>query len=86
VTFLGADPDSIQARLERLAAECYVVSTGGSIERYGLTEWGIKEGGRRFADEFAGLTAQAHGECNNPNCSCQTEGPAACAARSAQAH
>ena len=86
VTFLGSDPDTIQQRLERLAAEGYVVSTGGAVERYGLTEWGIKEGGRRFADEFAGLTGQAHGECNNPNCSCQTEGPEACQARTAHAH
>ena len=85
VTFLGVDPDTIQQRLKRLAAEGYVVSTGGATERYGLTEWGIKEGGRRFSDEFAGLTGQAHGECNNPNCSCQTEGPEACEARRAHA-
>lgn len=86
VTFLGADPAAIQLRLERLAAEGYVVSTGGAVARYGLTDWGMKEGGRRFADEFAGLTGQAHGECNNPNCSCQTDGPEACEARTAHAH
>ena len=86
VTFLGVDVGSILLRLERLAEEGYVVATDAAGERYGLTEWGIKEGGRRFADEFAGLTGQAHGECNNPNCSCQTEGPEACDARRAHAH
>jgi hypothetical protein len=84
-TFLGVDADPVQRRLERLVEEGYVDPDPGG-ERYSLTAWGIKEGGRRFADEFAGLTGQAHGECNNPNCACQTEGPQACEARVAHAH
>ncbi|MEO6223862.1 MAG: hypothetical protein ABIP90_11495, partial [Vicinamibacterales bacterium] len=35
-----------------------------------LTEQGRREGARRFADEFAPLLSQGHGECNDPNCDC----------------
>ena len=86
VAFLGVNAGSIQIRLERLAEEGYVVVIDAAAKRYGLTEWGIKEGGRRFADEFAGLTGQAHGECNNPNCSCLTDGPEACDSRTPHVH
>lgn len=81
VTFLGVDAELVQERLERLNDEGYVEVLDDAPLRYRLTEWGIKEGGRRFADEFAGLTGQAHGECNNPSCSCQTLGPEACEGR-----
>ena len=84
-TFLGAEAEVVRWRLEHLVEEGYVAAESGS-GRYRLTEWGSKEGGRRFADEFAGLTGQAHGECNNPNCSCQTLGPEACDSRTAHAH
>ena len=86
VTFLGADQEQVRQHLERLVDDGYVTRLEGTPTRYQLTEWGVKEGGRRFADEFAGLTGQAHGECNNPNCSCRTEGPEACAARTAHTH
>ena len=85
-TFLGADVEVVRRRLEDLVDEGYAVVDDGAPGRYRLTEWGAKEGGRRFADEFAGLTGQAHGECNNPNCSCQTLGPDACESRTAHAH
>lgn len=81
VTFLSADEELVAQQLARLADEGYVTRLEGCPLRYQLTEWGVKEGGRRFADEFAGLTGQAHGECNNPNCSCQTLGPDACEGR-----
>ena len=88
--FLGADEQFVHPYLERLADEGYVVrhaeGAPGAPTRYQLTEWGVKEAGRRFADEFAGLTGQAHGECNNPNCSCQTLGPEACEGRTAHMH
>ncbi|HEV2109121.1 MAG TPA: hypothetical protein VGR16_12730 [Thermomicrobiales bacterium] len=86
VTFLDADIERIGEQLERLGVEGYVAVIGGTPTRYQLTEWGIKEGGRRFADEFSGLTGQAHGECSNPNCVCQTLGPATCESRVAHAH
>ncbi len=79
--FLQADEEEIQAHLELLAAEGYVRRAGGLPMRYQLTEQGVKEGGRRFEDAFAGLTGQAHGECNNPNCACRVFGPDACEAR-----
>ena len=83
VMILVSDLALVQQHLHRLAADGYVAAVEHEPLRYQLTERGVKEGGRRFADEFAGLTGQAHGECNNPDCSCQTLGPAACASRTA---
>jgi hypothetical protein len=43
------------------------------------TDAGLKEGGRRFADEFAELTRPGHYECSDPNCECRRTGnPADC--------
>ena len=42
--------------------------------QYRLTEEGVREGGRRFADEFADLTKPGHGECGDPDCDCQRTG------------
>jgi hypothetical protein len=42
--------------------------------RYRLTERGVREGGRRFAAEFADLTRPGHGECGDPDCECQRTG------------
>ena len=86
VPFLAADEPFIQLQLGRLVGEGYVAGQAGAPPTYQLTELGVKEGGRRFADEFAGLTGQAHGECNNPNCSCLTEGPEACDSRAPHVH
>ena len=47
-------------------------------EEYRLTETGRGEAARRFAEEFAPLLAQGHGECNDPECDCQTLGPGEC--------
>lgn len=79
--FLNAEEQPIVQHLDRLVEDGYATRKDGPPARYALTELGIREGGRRFADEFAGLTGQAHGECNNPDCSCKTLGPEACAAR-----
>lgn len=84
-TFLGAETEEIRRRLECLVDEGYAAVVDAA-DRYRLTDWGAKEGGRRFADEFAGLTGQGHGECNNPNCSCQTLGPGACDAHAVHTH
>lgn len=43
-----------------------------------LSEEGRREAARRFADEFAPLINQGHGECNDPDCDCHTD-PAAAA-------
>ena len=84
VTFLQTEVSRVQFYLERLAADGYTDCVGGA--RYTLTELGVSEGGRRFADAFDGLTKQAHGVCNNPRCACQTLGPAACTAGAAHSH
>lgn len=48
--------------------------------RFRLTPAGVKEGGRRFADEFADLTKPGHFECADPHCECKLTGnPADCA-------
>ncbi len=78
--FLDAPEDLVQRHLERLVEEGYATRLERSPGRYRLTSRGAAEGGRRFADEFAGLTGQAHGECNDPNCACRTQGPEACEA------
>lgn len=67
-TFLPADERLLGSEMERMVAEGYLAHAGdGSPPRYAFTEYGAREGARRFADEFAGLTGQAHGECG-PDC------------------
>lgn len=80
--FLPAEEAQIRFHLERLVDQGYVqrVVEGQGIG-YRLTEQGVVEGGRRFADAFAGLTGQAHGECNDPDCACKVFGPEACGHR-----
>ncbi len=80
--FLTAEADMLRAHLERMADEGFVTpSHNGNVIRYSLTERGRKDGSKLFQEEFAGLTNQAHGECNNPNCACHTLGPEACESR-----
>jgi len=61
---LVLDPQLVHDQLQRLAADGFVEHVG---DRVRLTETGVQEGGRRFADEFGGLTRSAHGDCP-PNC------------------
>ena len=42
-----------------------------------LTEAGHREAARRFADDFAELLHQGHGECNDPSCDCHENPDAA---------
>ena len=63
-SFLVVDKDLLREQLEILTEEGYLEESGG---RYRLSELGVKEGGRRFADEFAGLQSSAHGDCG-PEC------------------
>jgi hypothetical protein len=83
VTFLGTTEELIQRHIDRLVDEGYAVrQEDPAPARYRLSEQGVKEGGRRFAEEFRGLTGQAHGECSDPDCACRTMGRDACEARS----
>ena len=68
--FLGLPEDAIASALAVLARERLVLRGAGS-GRYRLSEDGMREGGRRFQDEFRDLTKQAHGECA-PGCWCHT--------------
>ena len=76
----GLNPDHVQLALHTLLSRGLIDRS--SVEedvRYGLTEDGVREGGRRFADEFADITKPGHGECGDPDCDCHRTGsPADC--------
>lgn len=84
--FLSSDEQSLNAHLERMVTDGYLERVSGaggaddaSTPRYSFTEHGAREGARRFADEFADLTKQAHGDCP-PNCPiCRDLPPEECA-------
>lgn len=75
--FLGreVDGEDVRAVLEGLAERGLVASVDAG--QFRLTEQGLLAGGRRFADEFADLTGQAHGECDDPDCGCHEDPEAA---------
>ncbi len=66
--FLDASDNVLAANLSQLAKHGLV--NFDISDFYELTETGIKEGGRRFADEFDGMLKQGHYECDDPNCDC----------------
>ena len=73
--FVGASELALDGVLERLATLGLVrVVPAAGTRRYALTEQGAREGGRRFADEFADLTKPGHGECGDPECECRQTG------------
>ena len=79
--WMAAEPEQIGSVLTRMAVSGLVESLDGpdGKERFRLTADGIREGGRRFADEFAELTRPWHGECGDPDCECRRTGePADC--------
>ena len=67
-TFLPADEQLLATQMDSMVTEGYLVREDAPpAPRYTFTTYGAREGARRFADEFAGLTGQAHGECG-PDC------------------
>ena len=68
--FLAMPETEIAEALAVLARERLTLR-GAAADRYRLSEDGMREGGRRFQDEFRDLTKQAHGECS-PGCWCHT--------------
>jgi len=66
--FLDASDEILHANLSQLAKNNLV--NFDLSDFYELTETGVKEGGRRFADEFDGMLKQGHYECNDPDCDC----------------
>jgi hypothetical protein len=83
--WLGLGTGEVAPLLGRMAAAGLLRPAGPAADdtpRYELTDAGVREGGRRFADEFAGLTRPGHGECADPACECrQTGNPADCTHR-----
>ena len=81
--FLDGTVEELAIVLERLVDIGLSRRAGadpGATIRYALTPDGVKEGGRRFADEFADMTKPGHGECGDPECDCHQSGnPADCA-------
>lgn len=79
IRFLAHPEVEVQASLAQLVrrGDVVVVEESGGPE-YRLTEVGRREAARRFAEEFAPLLGQGHGECNDPECECHTN-PAAAA-------
>ena len=75
--FLATPPEQVRTTLEDLVARGDVVHDAVSGE-YRLTVPGRREAARRFAEEFAPLLKQGHGECNDPDCGCH-ENPSAAA-------
>lgn len=66
--FLDAADEILVANLSELAKKDLV--NFDISDFYELTAAGVKEGGRRFADEFDGMLKPGHYECNDPDCDC----------------
>src|SRR5262245_32096663 len=86
--WVGLEAEPIEQLLGRLAGSGLVQTVGevaaGGPARYALTESGVREGGRRFADEFAELTRPGHYEGPDPDCEGRRHGdPADCGHRHA---
>jgi DNA-binding IclR family transcriptional regulator len=64
--FLAVPKETLAVYLARFADEGYLVQVEVG---YSLTERGSELGKRSFAEEFADLTRQAHGECDD-DCWC----------------
>jgi hypothetical protein len=80
--FLAHPPESVQRTLDDLVSRGDVIYDPVTRE-YRLSPSGRTEGARRFAEEFAPMLSQGHGECNDPDCDCHSNhgGPAECQAR-----
>lgn len=76
--FLDVTDADLAGILERLVRRGLVARTLADVAaRYSLTAEGVREGGRRFADEFADMTKPGHGECGDPECDCHRTGSSA---------
>jgi hypothetical protein len=67
--FLHAADEELRSALGELVSLELVVACDNRFE---LTESGVKEGRRRFVDEFEPLLRQGHYECNEPDCDCHS--------------
>ena len=82
VSLSAQEVGPLLARMAAAGLVQAVAEEASKTPRYELTASGAREGGRRFADEFADLTRPGHGECADPHCECQRTGdPADCSHR-----
>lgn len=84
--FLAQPESDVRETLAQLVRRGDVVADGGESAEYRLTEIGRREAARRFAEEFASLLNQGHGECSDPNCDCHTNPAGAAECHAARAH
>lgn len=82
--FLAQPADVVESVIARLLERGDVEPAADS--EYRLTATGRREAGRRFAEQFAGMTGQGHGECNDPTCDCHTNPEGAAECHAARAH
>ena len=75
--FLSRPELEVRETIVELIARGLVIVHPGSGSEYRLTETGRTEAARRFADEFASMLSQGHGECNDPECDCHANPEAA---------
>lgn len=85
VRFVAHSEPDVRRTLDHLMERGDVVLDDASGQ-YRLTVPGKREAGRRFAEEFAPLLGQGHGECSDPNCDCHTNPGGAAECHAARAH
>lgn len=85
VRFLAYPEAEVRRTLEALLERGDVIRYAETDE-YRLTESGRREAAHRFAEEFAPLLSQGHGECSDPNCDCHTNPAGAAECHAARAH
>ncbi len=69
--FLQLPESDLHAAVVRLADANLVEMSAPA--RFQLTQQGIEQGKRRFADEFSGyLGKETHIECSDPDCDCHS--------------
>ena len=73
--FLAFPVEEVRPAVEQLINRAEIArAPDGKLQ---LTEAGHREAARRFADDFAELLHQGHGECNDPSCDCHENPDAA---------
>ena len=73
--FLAFPLEEVRAAVEQLINHAEIARAPDG--RLQLTDGGHREAARRFADDFAELLHQGHGECNDPSCDCHENPDAA---------
>lgn len=86
--FLDVPEPRVEETLAELVRRGDAVLEGGcrAAGEYRLTDVGRREAARRFAESFAPLLTQGHGECNDPGCDCHRDPAGAAECHAARAH